>query len=50
MLKPLVSKLCLDLFVRVKDIAEKQVLAKLKPIVGASGTVASRSWVIPCQV
>ena len=34
MLKPLVPKCRLDLFVRVRDIAEKQVLAKLKQIVG----------------
>ena len=33
MLKPLVPKFCLHLFVRVKDIAEKHVPAKLKPIV-----------------
>ena len=37
MLKPLVSKFCSDytwLFVRFRDIAEKQVPVKLKPIVG----------------
>ena len=33
MLKPLVSKLHLDLSTRLKNIAEKQVPAKLKPIV-----------------
>ena len=33
MLKPLMPKFRLDLFVRVKDIAEKQVPAKLKTIV-----------------
>ena len=35
MLKPFLPKFRLDLFVRVKDIAEKQVPAKLKPTVGA---------------
>ena len=34
MLNPLVPKFCPDLFDRSKDIAEKQVLAKLKPIAG----------------
>ena len=34
MLKPLVPKFCLDLSVRLKGIAEEQVPAKLKPIVG----------------
>ena len=34
MLKPLVPKLSPDLSARLKDIAEKQVPAKLKPIVG----------------
>ena len=34
MLKPLVPKFRPDLFVRLKDIAEKQIPAKLKPIVG----------------
>ena len=33
MLKPVVPKLRPDLSVRLKDIAEKQVPAKLKPIV-----------------
>ena len=33
MLKPLVPKFCFDLFVRFRDIAEKQVPVKLKPIV-----------------
>ena len=33
MLKPLVHKFCPDLFAHLKDIAEKQVPAKLKPIV-----------------
>ena len=33
MLKPLVPKFCPDLLARLKDIAEKQVPAKLKPIV-----------------
>ena len=33
MLKPLVPKFCSDLFVRFRDIAEKQVPVKLKPIV-----------------
>ena len=33
MLKPLVPKFCSDLSVRLRDIAEKQVPAKLKPIV-----------------
>ena len=32
MLKTIVPKFCLDLFARLKDIAEKQVPAKLKPI------------------
>ena len=35
MLKPLVSKFGSDLSVRFSDIAQKQVPAKLKPIVGA---------------
>ena len=34
MLKPPVSKFRSDLSVRLKDIAEKQVPVKLKPIVG----------------
>ena len=34
MLKPLVPKFRSDLSVRLKDIAEKQVPVKLKPIVG----------------
>ena len=34
MLKPLVPKFCCDLSVRLRDIAEKQVPANLKPIVG----------------
>ena len=34
MLKPIVPKFRQDLTVRSKDIAEKQVPAKLKPIVG----------------
>ena len=34
MLKPLVPKLCSDLFVRLRDIAEKRVPAKLKPMAG----------------
>ena len=33
MLKPLMPKFRLDLFVRLKDIAEKQVPTKLNPIV-----------------
>ena len=33
MLKPVVPKFRLDLSVRLKDIAEKQFPAKLKPIV-----------------
>ena len=33
MLKPVVAKFRLDLSVRLKDIAEKQVPVKLKPIV-----------------
>ena len=32
-MKPLAPKFCPDLFIRLKDIAEKQVPAKLKPIV-----------------
>ena len=36
MLKPLVPKFHADLSVRSKDIAEKQVSTKLKPIVAAS--------------
>ena len=35
MLKPLVSMFRLDLSARLKGIAEKQVPAKLKPIVGS---------------
>ena len=34
-MKPLVSKFRPDLSARSKDIAEKQVPAKLKPMVGA---------------
>ena len=34
MLKPLVPKFRLDLSSLLKDIAEKQVTAKLKPMVG----------------
>ena len=34
MLKTHMSKFCSDLSVRLRDIAEKQVPAKLKPIVG----------------
>ena len=34
MLKPLLPKFRSDLFVRLTDIAEKQVPAKLKPVVG----------------
>ena len=34
MLKPLVLNFRYDLSVRLRDIAEKQVLAKLKPIAG----------------
>ena len=33
MLKLLMPKFCPDLSVRLNDIAEKQVLAKIKPIV-----------------
>ena len=36
MLKPVVPKFRSDLSVRLGDIAEKQVPAKLKPIVGAA--------------
>ena len=36
MLKPLVAKFRSDISVRLRDIAEKQVPAKLKPIVGAA--------------
>ena len=32
-MKPLLPKFCLDLSARLKDIAEKHVPAKLKPIV-----------------
>ena len=35
-LKPLVSKCCPDIFTRLRDIAEKQVPAELKPIVACS--------------
>ena len=38
MLKLLVPKLSSDLSVRLRDIDEKQVPAKLKPIVDASNT------------
>ena len=34
MLKPLVPKFRFDLIFRLRDIAEKQVPVKLKPIVG----------------
>ena len=34
MLKPLVSKFRYDLSVRLRDIADKQVPEKLKPLVG----------------
>ena len=36
MMKPLVPKFRPDLSARLKDIAEKQVPVKLKPIVGSS--------------
>ena len=35
-MKPLMSQFRSDLSVRLRDIAEKQVPAKLKPIVGTS--------------
>ena len=35
MLKPPVPEVCSDLYVRLRDIAEKQVPGKLKPIVDA---------------
>ena len=38
MLKPLVLKFRSDLSVLLRDIVEKQVPAKLKPIVGVRGT------------
>ena len=38
MLKTPMSKFCSDLSVRLRDIAEKQVPAKLKPIVGRTHT------------
>ena len=37
MLKPLVPKFRPDLSARSKDIAEKQVPVRLKPIVGGGG-------------
>ena len=36
MLKPLMPKFRFELAVRLRDIAEKQVLAKLKPMVVSS--------------
>ena len=39
MLKPLVPKFCPDIFVRLRDVAEKQVPAKLKPIVNNENSV-----------
>ena len=36
MLKPLVAKFPSDLSVRLRNIAEKQVPAELKPMVGVS--------------
>ena len=44
MLKPLVPKFRLDVYVRVKDIAEKQVPAKLKPIVKSGNLVLLLWW------
>ena len=43
MLNPLVPKFRPDLSVCLKDIAEKQVLAKLKPIVVATA-LQDRPW------
>ena len=43
MLKPLVSKLRSDLSVRLRAIAEKQVPAKLKPVVGTEQTGRRRT-------
>ena len=43
MLKPLVSKFSSDLSVRLRDIAEKQVPAKMKPIVGTEQTGRRRT-------
>ena len=40
MLKPLVPKFRQDLLTRLKYIAEKQVPAKLKPIVGTVMSIA----------
>ena len=39
MLRPLVPKIRPDLYARLKNIAEKQVPAKLKRIVGGGGTI-----------
>ena len=36
MMKPLAPKFPSDLFVRLRNIAEKQVPAELKPVVGVS--------------
>ena len=44
MLKPLVPKFGSDLSVRIGDIAEKQVPAKLKPIVGLIQKVHRYLW------
>ena len=40
MLKPPMSKFYSDLSVRLRDIAEKQVPAKLKPMVDERNTIA----------
>ena len=39
MLKHLASKCCPDLFTRLRDVVEKQVPEKLKPIVGGRALV-----------
>ena len=43
MLKPLIPKFCSDLSVRLRDITEKQVPAKLKPIVSDLQMITDQS-------
>ena len=44
MLKLHVPKVCSNLFARLKDIAEKQIPAKLKPIVGYNISMINNQW------
>ena len=50
MLKPLMPKFRSDLSVRLRDTAEKQVHAKLKPIVGVLGVSPSSNFPVASVV